>query len=60
MDRWADGSTLGKWLHAQNAASLVELWRITREFVGWVLLKAKSSRGRGSSICRARPVRGGR
>jgi hypothetical protein len=46
MDRWADESTLGEWLRAQNAASLVELWRITREFIGWVLLKAKSSRVR--------------
>jgi len=46
MDRWADESTLGEWLRAQNAASLVELGRITREFIGWVLLKAKSSRVR--------------
>ena len=46
MDRWAEESTLSEWLCAQNASALVEIWRITREFVAWVLLKVKSSRVR--------------
>ena len=37
MDRWAEETTIGEWLRAQNEAGLRELWAIIREFVGWVL-----------------------
>ena len=46
MERWADESTLGEWLRAQNKESLKQLWAMIREFVGWVLKKAKPGRVR--------------
>lgn len=46
MERWADESTLGEWLRAQNKESLKELWAIIREFVQWALKKAKPGRVR--------------
>ena len=46
MERWADESTLGEWLRAQNKESLKELWAIIREFVRWSLKKAKPGRVR--------------
>ena len=46
MERWADESTLGEWLRAQDKESLNALWAIIREFVGWVLGKAKPGRVR--------------
>ncbi len=46
MDRWAEETTIGEWLRAQNAAGLRELWGIIREFVAWVLARANEGRVR--------------
>ena len=46
MDRWAEETTIGEWLRGQNEAGLRELWRIIREFVNWVLKRAKPARVR--------------
>ena len=46
LDRWADESTIGEWLRAQSPESLNRLWAIIREFIGWVLVRAKPGRVR--------------
>jgi len=46
MDRWAEETTIGEWLRGQNEAGLRELWGIAREFVGWVIERAKPGRVR--------------
>lgn len=46
MDRWAEETTIGEWLRGQNEAGLREIWSLIREFVGWVLVKAKAERVR--------------
>ncbi len=46
VERMADESTLGEWLRGQSPESLRALWRIIREFVAWVLARAKSGRVR--------------
>ena len=44
MDRWAEETTIGGWLRAQTDVALREFWSIIREFVGWAIERAKSSR----------------
>ena len=44
LERCADESTIGEWLRAQSPESLKPLWSIIREFVGWVLDRAKPAR----------------
>ncbi len=46
MDRWAEETTIGNWLRAQNQHSLRAFWGIVLEFVGWALRKADASRVR--------------
>lgn len=46
MERWAEETTIGNWLRAQNVHSLRCFWRIVLEFVSWVLKKANPSRVR--------------
>ena len=46
MERWAEETTIGNWLRAQNVHSLRCFWRIVLEFVAWALKKAQPSRVR--------------
>jgi len=46
MERWADESTLGEWLRAQNQQSLNVLWTVIREFIAWTLERTKAARVR--------------
>ncbi|MEI6797122.1 MAG: transposase [Methanomassiliicoccales archaeon] len=46
VERMADESTLGEWLRGQSPESLRGLWRIIREFIAWVLERAKPGRVR--------------
>jgi len=46
MDRWADDTTIGEWLRAQDAFGLRRFQELVRSFVAWVLKRAKPSRVR--------------
>jgi len=46
MDRWAEETTIGNWLRAQNLHSLRAFWGVVLEFVAWALKKANPARVR--------------
>lgn len=46
VERWADESTLGEWLRAQDPESLKAFWVLIREFIAWVLQRVKPARVR--------------
>jgi hypothetical protein len=44
VPHFADQTTVGEWLRAQNPDSIAGMWQVTQEFVRWVMAHAEAER----------------